>query len=101
MAVMHSSPHPGEFIKETYMKPFGLSSRFLAKHLKVAPSTINRLIKKQSSVSVDMAYRLEAVLGISAESWLMMQAHYDLWTAKQPKLKRIDFEHLHDDAAYA
>ncbi len=95
MAIMHGSPHPGEFIKETYLKPFGLSSRFLAKCLKVSPSTINRIIKKQSSVSVDMAYRLEATLGRSAESWLIMQAHYDLCTTKQPKLlKKIDFEHL-------
>lgn len=98
MAIMHSPPHPGEFIKATYLKPYGLSARFLAKHLKVAPSTINRLLKKESAVSVDMAYRLEATVGRSAESWLMMQAHYDLWTTKQPKLKRIDFDHLQDAA---
>ena len=41
---MHNPPHPGEFIKVTYLDPFGLSIRCLAEHLKVAPSTLNRLI---------------------------------------------------------
>jgi len=89
--IMHNPPHPGAFIKATYLDPFGLSVRFLAEHLKVAPSTINRLINGESAVSPDMAERLSAVLGRSAESWLAMQAHYDLWQIKQPKLKRIDF----------
>jgi len=89
--IMHNPPHPGAFIKATYLDPFDLSVRYLAKHLKVAPSTINRLINEESAVSPDMAHRLSATLGRSPESWLAMQAQYDLWVAKQPKLKKIDF----------
>ena len=30
---MHNPPHPGEFIVESYMKPFGLSCRYLASQM--------------------------------------------------------------------
>ena len=96
--MMHKPPHPGEFIKETYLTTFGISVRFLAKHLQVAPSTINRLLRKESSVSPEMALRLSTTLGRSPESWLQMQADHDLYHTRKPKSKKIDFSHL-DDAA--
>ncbi len=95
---MHNPPHPGAFIKATYLEPFDLSIRYLAGHLKVAPSTINRLINGDSAVSPEMAHRLSAVLGRSPESWMVMQAQYDLWHEKRPKLKKIDFDKI-DEAA--
>lgn len=80
---MHNPPHPGEFIVETYMKPFNVSCRQLSKHLNVAASTLNRVLKSQSGVSPEMALRLSKVLGRSPESWLALQDQYDLWKAKQ------------------
>ena len=55
---MHNPPHPGEFIKATYMEPFDISCRNLATHLDVAASTLNRIIKVQSGISPEMALRL-------------------------------------------
>ena len=80
---MYNPPHPGEFIEEIYLKPFGLSVRFLAEKLDVSPSTINRIIKKQSGVSPEMALRLSKAIGRTPESWLAMQDNYDLWQLKQ------------------
>ena len=80
---MHNPPHPGEFIESTYLEPFQMSGRYLAKHLNVAASTLNRLLKKQSGVSPEMALRLSKTLGRSPESWLAMQDAYDLWHAKK------------------
>jgi antitoxin HigA-1 len=37
----------------------------------------------KSAVSPDMAIRLSKVLGRSPESWLLMQANFDLWMAQQ------------------
>jgi len=48
---MYNPPHPGEFIKETYLEPFGYSCRFLAKQLDVASSALNRILKGQSGVA--------------------------------------------------
>lgn len=92
---MHNPPHPGEFIAATYLEPFGMSVRYLAKHLKVAASTLHRIINGTSAISPDMACRLSIVLGRSAESWLLMQAQYDLSRIKEPKLKRIHFDEMH------
>ena len=87
---MHNPPHPGEFIQATYMEPFGLSCRFLAEQLDVAASTLNRILKKQSGVSPEMALRLSKALGRSPESWLSMQDAYDLFQAKKGlKLNRV------------
>lgn len=87
---MHNPPHPGEFILATYMEPFDLSCRYLAEKLDVSPSTLNRILKKQSGVSPEMALRLSKAIGRSPESWLSMQDAYDLWQAKKSvKLSKV------------
>ena len=80
---MYDPPHPGEFIKEVYLEPLGVSPRSVALKLKVSPSTFSRLIKGQSAISPGMALRLSKCLGRSPESWLRMQDTYDLWQVKQ------------------
>ncbi|MGY8815253.1 MAG: HigA family addiction module antitoxin [Gammaproteobacteria bacterium] len=87
---MHNPPHPGDFIKTTYMEPFDLSCRFLAVQLNVAASTLNRVLKKQSGISPEMALRLSKAIGRSPESWLAMQDAYDLWQVKKSiKLSKV------------
>lgn len=85
---MYNPPHPGEFIREVYLEPLGISYRTVAAKLKVAPSTFMRLIKGQSSVSSEMALRLSKTLGRSPESWLIMQNNFNLWHAR----KRVNLD---------
>ncbi|WP_028485345.1 HigA family addiction module antitoxin [Hydrogenovibrio halophilus] len=80
---MHKPPHPGEFIRSTYLEPLGLSVRGLAKSLAVAPSTLNRILKGQSGLSPEMALRLSRVLGRTPESWMNLQDQYELFLARQ------------------
>ena len=80
---MHNPPHPGTFITEVYLEPYGLSGRELAANLGVAASTLSRVLKGTSGISPDMALRLSIALGRSPECWLTMQDNYDLWHAKQ------------------
>ena len=88
---MHNPPHPGEFIQATYIEPFGLSCRYFAKQLNVAASTLNRVLKKQSGISPDMALRLSKTLGRSPKSWLTMQNAHDSWQAT----KNANLEEVH------
>lgn len=89
--MMHDPPHPGEFIREVYLQPFSISTRRVAKKLKVSPSTFNRLINGETNVSPEMALRLSKTLGRSAESWLAMQDIYDLWRARnRVNLKAVE-----------
>jgi addiction module HigA family antidote len=78
----YNPPHPGSFIKRTYLGSFGLRSIKVANNLKVSPGTFSRLINEKSAISPLMALKLSKVLGRSAESWLTMQHNYDLWKAK-------------------
>ncbi len=88
---MYNPPHPGEFIKEIYLESLDISYRKIADMLNVAPSTFNRLINGQSSISSEMALRLSKTLGRSPESWLNMQNKYNLWhTKKRLNLEKVE-----------
>lgn len=93
---MHNPPHPGDFIREVYLEPFGISSRQLASSLGVSPSTLSRLLKGDSGISPEMALRLSKVLGRTPESWLAMQDIYDLSVARAmlnlDDIHPLDFE---------
>ena len=80
---MFNPPHPGEFIQEVYLEPFGISTHVVADKMKVLPSTLNGLLDGQIDVSSEIALRLSKTLGRSAESWLAMQSNYNLWHARQ------------------
>jgi addiction module HigA family antidote len=99
---MHHPPHPGEFILKTYLDDFGVSRRAVAELLDVSPSTFNRLILGESDISPEMAIRLSKTLGRSPESWLAMQAQYDLWLAKKEvNLRHVKKLVLDDDLLWA
>ena len=93
---MHNPPHPGEFIRETYIEPFDISIRSLAESLGVSPSTLARVVSTRSAVSPEMALRLSKAVGRSPESWLAMQHNFDLWQAKKSAdlsdVQKIQFE---------
>ena len=93
---MHNPPHPGEFIRATYIEPFDISIRSLAKSLGVSPSTLTRLISRQSGISPEMALRLSKAVGRSPESWLAMQLNYDLWQTRKTTdlsgVQKVEFE---------
>ena len=80
---MHNPPHPGDFIRETYIEPFKISVRMLADHPGVSASTLNQVINHQSGVSPSMALRLSKALGRSPESWIAMQYNFDLRKARE------------------
>ena len=92
---MHNPPHPGEFIREVYLEPHGLTGRKLAASLGVSASTLARILNGSSSLSPEMALRLSKALGRSPESWLAMQDQYDLWQARRKvdlgKVQKVEF----------
>ena len=88
--MMHNPPHPGEFIKETYIIPLNFSLRAAAIKLDVSPSTFSRLIKGEADVSPIMALKLCKAFGRTPESWMMMQAEHELWNAR----KKIDLNRV-------
>jgi addiction module HigA family antidote len=75
---MHNPPHPGEVVREFYIEPLGLSVTEAAKGLGVSRSSLSELLNGRRGISPEMAIRLSAAFGGSAESWITQQAQYDL-----------------------
>jgi addiction module HigA family antidote len=87
---MYNPPHPGEFIKKTYIEQLNISLRTAAGKLDVSPSTFSRLIKGESDISPEMALKLCKAFGRTPESWMLMQAEHELWKArKKVNLRRV------------
>jgi addiction module HigA family antidote len=88
---MHNPPHPGELLRATVLGERGIYLSVFARTLGVSRVALSRVVNGRAAVSADMALRLAAALGGSAESWLQMQAAYDLWQAakKRPMNKRF------------
>jgi addiction module HigA family antidote len=89
-------PHPGEFINGAYLEPLGISIREAAKKLDVSPSTFARLISGKSNISPIMAMKLSKAFGRSPESWMQMQANYDLWSVRDSaNLRNVSIIYAH------
>jgi addiction module HigA family antidote len=85
---MHNPPHPGEVLQDTVLGEGGITVSEFARKLGVSRVALSRVVNGHAAVSADMALRLQAALGGSAESWLGMQAAFDLWQeSKKPRPK--------------
>ncbi len=76
-------PHPGELIHEAYIEPFNeITGNKIADSLGVAHSKLSLILNGKSRISPEMAVSLSCVLGGTDQSWLNLQAHYDLGIAR-------------------
>ncbi len=84
--------HPGEVLREDFLRPAGLSVNALAKALHVPTPRINDVVLERRGVTADTALRLARYFGGDAQSWLNLQAMYDLRVAEIANLKKIQRE---------
>jgi len=75
--------HPGEILLEDFMKPLNLSINQLARDLDVPPYRISAIVNGTRTITADSALRLGTYFGVSPETWLGLQAEYDLRIAKR------------------
>ena len=81
---MYNPAHPGEILKELMIEPLGLSITDAARHLGVSRKTLSKVLNGRSSVTPEMALRLEMAFGKpNAAHWLRLQNAYDLWQTRQ------------------
>src|SRR3972149_3833490 len=79
---MKNPPHPGEVIREEVIHALGLSVTRAAKLIGVRRATLSDVTTGKSSVSAEMALRLEKAFGVSMDLLLKMQAGYDAAQAR-------------------
>ena len=87
--------HPGEVLREDFLKPMALSANALAKHLHVPASRINDIVLERRGVTADTALRLSRAFGGDAQSWLNLQTAYDLRTVELNAALQADVEAVH------
>ncbi len=78
--------HPGEFLKEDFMRPLGLNANQLAQMLNVPPNRICDVIRGRRSITADTALRLAKCFGTSAKLWMNLQSRYELEKARYERV---------------
>jgi addiction module HigA family antidote len=73
--------HPGEMLREDFMKPLGLSSNALAIELRVPVTRISEIVRERRGITADTALRLARYFSMSPEFWMRLQMDFDLESA--------------------
>jgi len=92
MTRMFNPPHPGEVLRDGVFEGTGITITGFARQIGVTRVTLSNVLNGKNGISADMAVRLAAALGGSAESWLHMQAQYDL--AASEKMLRTEIARI-------
>ena len=80
---MYNPPHPGETLKELYMKDYNLSVARLALMLGISRKHMSNIVNCKVPVTTQVALKLAKCFNTSPEIWLREQLAYDLWQAKK------------------
>lgn len=75
--------HPGRFVRDIVIEPLGLSVTDAAKALGITRVALSRFLNQQTSLSPEMAIRLDKAFGADMETLMRMQGSYDIAQARQ------------------
>lgn len=81
MLIQRKPTTPGEILSEEFLKPMKLTQRQLAEHLRCDVKVINRIVNSHTSLTAEMAIRISAAFGTTAEFWLNAQQAVDIYEA--------------------
>jgi addiction module HigA family antidote len=84
---MHNPAHPGEILRE-YLGAVQVGEA--TERLRVARSTLSRLLNGRASFTTAMALRLADAFGTEPGMWLDLQQQYDLWHASRRKRPKVE-----------
>jgi addiction module HigA family antidote len=90
---MKNPPHPGLSVRQDCLEPLGVSVTDAAKKLGVSRKQLSDVLNGHSGISPEMAIRLHKAFGGGADTWLRLQAAYDLAQAMK-KIKEIKVERV-------
>ena len=75
--------HPGEFVREEVLATLNLSITKAAEILGVRRATLSDMLNEKTSLSPEMALRLEKAFGLDMETLLRMQAWHDTFIMRE------------------
>lgn len=75
--------HPGEILREEFMKPLSLSANALAQRLGVTTARVNEIANERRGITADTALRLARCFSTTPEFWMNLQQRYELEAARR------------------
>lgn len=84
--------HPGEQLREEFMKPYGLSMNRLALDLRVPVTRIAEIVAERRGITSDTAFRLARYFKTTPQFWMNMQLHYELELAEDELAAKVERE---------
>jgi antitoxin HigA-1 len=82
--------HPGEILREEFLKPLGMSVYELAKRIRVPAPRVNDIVLERRGVSADTAVRLSRFFGTTEQFWLNLQGSYEVSRVKAKHAAEIE-----------
>ena|SRR5690242_18015764 len=82
--------HPGEILREEYMKEFELSMNRLALDLRVPVTRIADIVNEKRGITADTALRLGRYFGNGPVFWMNLQTRYDLEVAEDEIAAKVE-----------
>lgn len=77
------NPHPGEILKEEFLREIGMSQNRLARAISVPGNRIHALVNGTRDITADTDLRLCKFFGLSDGYFLRLQNAYDTLEAKR------------------
>jgi addiction module HigA family antidote len=82
--------HPGEILREEFLKPLDMSVYELAKRLRVPAPRLNDIVLERRGISADTAVRLSRFFGTTEQFWLNLQGAYEISRVKAEHANEIE-----------
>jgi len=82
--------HPGEILREEFLKPMGLGQNRLALSIRVPARRINEIVQCKRRITADTALRLSKYFNMTPQFWLGLQMDYDLDLAEDRLAGKLD-----------
>jgi addiction module HigA family antidote len=77
--------HPGETLREDFLKPLGLTANRLAIELQVPVTRMNDIVRGKRAITADTALRLARFFRTTPQFWMNLQANYELELAEDAR----------------
>jgi addiction module HigA family antidote len=84
------SVHPGEILREEFLKPMGISAYEVAKRIHVPAPRINDIVLERRGISADTAVRLSRLFGTTEQFWLNLQDAYEVSRVKAEQTSELE-----------
>src|SRR5437016_5395564 len=86
----HWGVHPGEILREEFLKPFGMSAYALARQLHVPAPRVNDIVLERRGITADTALRLARFFGMTEQFWLGLQDAYEVSRLKADRADELE-----------